>query len=126
MDFDSIEVLNENPGWGFYDAEITDMPTRSSRHSVLRDWYNMLNAGRNIVAVGNSDSHTVTKNIAGIPRNYVFTGTDDPSNIDPAKVAQAIRAGKLSTTTGPFLRMTANGHPMGSTISVHDKNSMYM
>jgi hypothetical protein len=120
-DFDSIEVLNENPGWGFYDAEITDMPTRSSRHSVLRDWYNMLNAGRNIVAVGNSDSHTVTKNIAGIPRNYVFTGTDDPSNIDPAKVAQAIRAGKLSTTTGPFLRMTANGHPMGSTISVHDQ-----
>jgi len=120
-DFDSIEVLNENPGWGFYDAEITDMPTRLSRHSVLRDWYNMLNAGRNIVAVGNSDSHTVTKNIAGIPRNYVFTGTDDPSNIDPAKVAQAIRAGKLSTTTGPFLRMTANGHPMGSTISVHDQ-----
>jgi hypothetical protein len=119
-DFDSIEVLNENPGWGFYDAEITDMPTRSSRHSVLRDWYNMLNAGRNIAAVGNSDSHTVSKNIAGIPRNYVFTGSDDPSTIDPAKVAAAVRSGQLSTTTGPFLRMTANGHPMGSTISVHD------
>jgi hypothetical protein len=119
-DFDSIEVLNENPGWGFYDAEITDMPTLSSRHSVLRDWFNMLNAGRKIAAVGNSDSHTVTKNIAGIPRNYVFTGTDDPSSIDPAKVAQAVRSGQLSTTTGPFLRMTANGHPMGSTISITD------
>ncbi len=119
-DFDSIEVLNENPGWGFYDAEITDMPTRSSYHSVLRDWYNMLNAGRKIAAVGNSDSHTVTKNIAGIPRNYVFTGTDDPSSIDPAKVATAVRSGQISTTTGPFLRMTANGHPMGSTISVTD------
>ena len=121
-DFDSIEVLNENPGWGFYDAEITDMPTRSSKHSVLRDWYNMLNAGRHIAAVGNSDSHTVTKNIAGIPRNYIFTGTDDPANIDPAKIAQAVRSGQISTTTGPFLRMTANGHPMGSTISVHDQS----
>ena len=120
-DFDSIEVLNENPGWGFYDAEITEMPTRSSRHSVLRDWYNMLNAGRKISAVGNSDSHTVTKNIAGIPRNYVFTGNDDPSAIDPAKVVEAIRSGRMSTTTGPFIRMTANGHPMGSTISVHNE-----
>ena len=120
-DFDSIEVLNENPGWGFYDAEITEMPTRSSRHSVLRDWYNMLNAGRKVVAVGNSDSHTVIHNIAGIPRNYVYTGNDDPSTIDPAKVTEAIRSGRISTTTGPFLRMTANGHPMGSTISVHDQ-----
>ncbi len=120
-DFDSIEVLNENPGWGFYDAEITDLPTRSSRHSVLRDWFNMLNAGRNIAAVGNSDSHTVTKNIAGIPRNYVYTGSDDPATINPAKVADAVRNGRMFTTTGPFLRMTANGHPMGSTISVHDQ-----
>ena len=80
----------------------------------------MLNAGRKIAAVGNSDSHTVTKNIAGIPRNYVYTGNDDPANIDPAQVAEAIRGGRMSTTTGPFLRMTANGHPMGSTISVHD------
>jgi hypothetical protein len=119
-DFDSIEVLNENPGWGFYDAEITDMPVRSSMHSVLRDWYNMLNAGRNIAAVGNSDSHTVIKNIAGIPRNYIYIGNDDAGNIDPAKVTEAIRSGRMSTTTGPFLRMTANGYPMGSTISVHD------
>ncbi|HIA72546.1 MAG TPA: hypothetical protein EYO01_07625 [Phycisphaerales bacterium] len=119
-DFDSIEVLNENPGWGFYDAEITDMPTRSSRHSVLRDWYNMLNAGRNIAAVGNSDSHTVTKNIAGIPRNFIYIGSDDPSSISPTKVADAVRSGQLLTTTGPFVRMTANGHPMGSVISVHD------
>jgi len=119
-DFDSIEVLNENPGWGFNDAEITDKKIGSSKHSVLRDWYNMLNAGRHIAAVGNSDSHTVSKNIAGIPRNYVHIGSDDPSSIDPAKVADAIRTGRMSTTTGPFLRMTANGHPIGSTISVQD------
>lgn len=119
-DFDSVEVLNENPGWGFYDAEITDVPIRVSLHSVLRDWYNMLHAGRNIAAVGNSDSHTVIANLAGIPRNYVYTGTDDPGAIDPAKVAEAIRNGRLTTTTGPFLRMTANGHPMGSTVSIFD------
>ena len=117
-DFDSIEILNENEGWGFHDAEVTALNVRRSKHSVLRDWYNMLNAGRRISAVGNSDSHTVIANIAGIPRNYVFTGNDDASNIDPAAVANAIRSGRMSTTTGPFLRMTANGHPMGSTISI--------
>ena len=119
-DFDSIEVLNENEGWGFHDAEVTELNVRRSKHSVLRDWYNMLNAGRRISAVGNSDSHTVIANIAGIPRNYVFTGNDDASNIDPAAVTHAIRSGRMSTTTGPFLRMTANGHPMGSTISISE------
>ena len=80
-DFDSIEILNENEGWGFHDAEVTALNVRRSKHSVLRDWYNMLNAGRRISAVGNSDSHTVIANIAGIPRNYVFTGNDDASTV---------------------------------------------
>jgi hypothetical protein len=119
-DFDSIEVLNENYGWGFHDAEISDIPTRKSRHSVLRDWYNMLNAGRKVAAVGNSDSHTVIANIAGIPRNFVHVGYDDASNINPADVTNAIRSGYMFTTTGPFLRMTVNGQPMGSTLSIHD------
>ena len=119
-DFDSIEVLSENEGWGYHDAETADVNVRRSKHSVLHDWYNMLNAGRTISAVGNSDSHTVIANIAGIPRNYVFTGNDDASNIDPEAVANAIRNGRMSTTTGPFLRMTANGHPMGSIISISE------
>ena len=119
-DFDSIEVLNENPGWGFYDAELEEIETRRGEFSVLQDWYNMLNAGRKIVAVGNSDSHTVIKNIAGIPRNYVYVGHDDASNIDPAAITKAIRGGRVSTTTGPFIRMTANGYPMGSTVTLQN------
>ena len=119
-DFDSIEVLNENYGWGYHDAETSDVPTRKSRHSILRDWYNMLNAGRKVAAVGNSDSHTVIANIAGIPRNFVHVGYDDASNINPADVTNAIRSGYMFTTTGPFLRMTVNGQPMGSTLSIHD------
>jgi len=119
-DFDSIEVLNENYGWGYHDAEITDVPTRASRHSVLRDWFNMLNAGRDVSAVGNSDSHTVIANIAGIPRNYVYVGYDDAGKINPRDVTDGIRNGRMSTTTGPFMRMTVNGQPMGSTFSTTD------
>ncbi len=117
-DFDSVEILNENYGWGYHDAEVSDVPTRKSRHSVLRDWYNMLNAGRHIAAVGNSDSHTVIANIAGVPRNFVHVGYDDASNINPTDVTDAIRNRYMFTTTGPFLRITANGRPMGSTLSV--------
>ncbi len=119
-DFDSIEVLNENEGWGFYDSEVDDINTRAGKHSVLQDWYNMLNAGRRIAAIGNSDSHTVISNIAGVPRNFVYVGSDDASNIDPAAVANAIRGGQVSATTGPFVRMTADGQPMGSTIAALD------
>ncbi len=121
-DFDCVEILNENEGWGYHDAEISDVNTRRSMHSVLEDWFNMLNAGRRIAATGNSDSHAVIATIAGIPRNYLHIGSDDPATIDPIAVADAVRRGEMTTTTGPFVRVTADGQPMGSTITVFDGN----
>jgi hypothetical protein len=67
--FDSIELLNENEGWGYYDPAETDLETGNETHSVLHDWFHLLNRGYRPAGVGNSDSHTVEGNTPGFPRN---------------------------------------------------------
>ena len=116
-DFDAVEVLNENAGWGWYDAETTDVPTRASRHSVMRDWINMVNAGHAVAPMGNSDSHAVEKNFAGIPRTYVQVNDADPNAISPAEVAEAVRRGAVVATTGPFLTVSAGSGGIGDLVS---------
>jgi len=106
-DFDSIEILNANPGRGYHDADLAFAPGDEGRHSVLRDWFHLLNRGHRHTAVGNSDSHTVHFDFAGWPRNYVRSSTDDPARIDVREIASAIRAGGCFTTLGPFVEVNA-------------------
>lgn len=113
-DFDTVEIFNENEGWGYYDPDETDLPVDSNSHSVLRDWFNLLNRGHRVAAVGNSDSHDVASEIAAIPRNYTPSSTDDPASVDVAEVAQMLRDRRVFTTTGPFVEFTVDGSPMGS------------
>ncbi len=119
LDFDSIEVFNENTGWGYYDADgPVEVALGRSRHWALRDWYNLLNRGHRKAAVGNSDSHEVARVLAGYPRNFVMSSTDDPDSIDVAEVAEAIRQRRLFTTLGPFVEYWVNGRPMGADVTV--------
>ena len=116
-DFDTIEVFNENEGWGYFDAETTtEFSIGSSRHSVLRDWFNLLNRGHRYAAVGNSDSHAVYSCLAGYPRNYVPSRTDEAGKIDPREVAATLRNRRSFTTLGPFVEFGVNGQPMGSDV----------
>jgi hypothetical protein len=116
-DFDTLEVFNENEGWGYEDPSVPSGDTlRSQKHSVLRDWFHLLNRGFRFAAVGNSDSHHVLYQLAGYPRNFVPGGTDDPARIDPRAVADGLRRGDAFTTIGPFVEWSVNGQPMGSTV----------
>ncbi len=109
-DFDTIEVLNENEGWGYYDAERAgDREVGSSRYSVLQDWFNLLNRGHRAAAVGNSDSHHVHVCVAGYPRNFVRSGSDAPGEIDPAEIASNLRRHQVFTTNGPFVTYERQG-----------------
>ena len=117
VDFDSVEIFNENAGWGYYDAEITARPTGSSRHSVLEDWHLLLNHGARITAVGNSDSHAVNTNLAGWPRNYFPTSNDQPGKIPIKEICDTVKNGQVVTTFGPFVTFTVNGAGMGETVT---------
>ncbi len=101
-DFDAIEILNENAGWGW-------VATSQNPYSVRQDWYNILNSGQRVTGVGNSDSHTVEKLLAGMPRNYIASPTDDPSLIDEKTLSQNINKGRVSVAQGLYVQMWVNG-----------------
>ncbi|HEY4055247.1 MAG TPA: CehA/McbA family metallohydrolase [Kofleriaceae bacterium] len=92
MDFDAVEVLN-----GYQD------PDRKSVDAVMADWFAFLRRGKHVTATGNSDSHHMTFNLGGYPRNYCRV--DDPH--DPLSLAAAVKAGHCFFTTGPLVEVTA-------------------
>ncbi len=72
------------------------------------DWFSLLNSGQRYTALGNSDTHGKFSVEAGCPRNYVVTDTDDPALLDEQAIADAVRAGHVVASYGPFVRFTAN------------------
>ncbi|MDP2315346.1 MAG: CehA/McbA family metallohydrolase [Pseudomonadota bacterium] len=72
------------------------------------DWFSLLNSGQRYTALGNSDTHGKFSVEAGCPRNYVVADTDEPAQLDEQAVADAVRAGHVVASYGPFIRFTAN------------------
>lgn len=115
-DFDAFEVLNENGQIGWRQAP-------DNKFSIKEDWFNLLNHGHKIAGLGNSDSHSVTEAIAGIPRNYIASSTDFPIRIEEEEIAANIKAQKVSVAQGIFVNMTANRKfGIGSTVKKGDKS----
>jgi hypothetical protein len=110
-DFDAVEVNGNLGDASLFTAEgaavlaeraanqATDVPT-------LADYFGLLGAGMNVVAVGNSDSHHVDEGV-GYPRNFVFAG-DDPLAIDEGAFKSAIRAQRVAVGEGCMLTLTAD------------------
>jgi hypothetical protein len=109
FDFDAIEVLN-----GYQDAD------RHTLGKVISDWVTFLDAGKHVAATGNSDTHHLTFNLGGYPRNYVQVGDTPLDKLDPAVVAAAVKAGHSYFTTGPIVEANVDGVGMGDTATVKD------
>ena len=106
-DFDAFEVLNENFGIGWRDAP-------DNKFSVKQDWFNMLNQGIKKTGLGNSDSHSVIAQIAGVPRNYIKSSTDIPSEITNEEMSKSIKRQQVTVARGLFVNMTTkNGKGVG-------------
>ena len=85
------------------------------------DWFTMLNTGVRVTAIGNSDTHSRFSIEAGCPRNYVYVDRDEPGGLDEQAVADAVKAGHVVASYGPFVRFTAeDGAIVGDTVSVDD------
>ncbi len=109
MGFDALEVFNGD----HYD--------RISRvEECLRDWYALLNAGFQVVATGNSDSHRIPFQEPGTPRNYVALPADAPGRLDQRAFVGALRAGRVIVSSGPFVRLEVNGKGVGETVPEGD------
>jgi len=111
--FDALEILNENLALGYDDPVTSGRDTHGHAHSVLADWYHLLNRGERPAATGNSDSHHVQAIVAGFPRNFVRMDVTRPAAVAPGALAEAVRAKRLFTTTGPFVEYAVEGVEMG-------------
>lgn len=74
----------------------------------IDDWFTLLNAGTRLTALGNSDSHGKYSVEAGCPRNYVFMDADEPTELEPQAVAEAVRAGHVVASYGPYVEFSIN------------------
>ena len=109
MGFDALEVFNGD----HYDrlARVED---------CMRDWYALLNAGFRVVATGNSDSHKITFQEPGTPRTLVAVPRDAPGAFDERAFVDALRAGRVVVSSGPFVRLEVNGKGIGETVPEGD------
>jgi len=113
MDFDAVEVLN-----GYQDAD------RKTLDRVVGDWIAFLDAGKRVAATGNSDTHHLTFNLGGYPRNYVALGDVPIAKIDAAMVVTAVKAGRSYLTTGPIVDASIGGASLGDTATVKDGKAL--
>lgn len=109
MSFDAVEIFN-----GDHYDKIDKV------EQCMRDWYALLSAGFKTVATGNSDSHRLSFHEAGTPRTYVQVGNDNTNGWDAARergFVNALRAGKVVVSSGPFVNLTVGGQGIGGTVS---------
>jgi hypothetical protein len=101
-DFDAIEVLN-----GYQDTN------RKSIDRIMKDWFALLDRGHIVTATGNSDTHHLTYNLGGYPRNYIQVDDDDPATVKPVDISKAIKKHHAFFTTGPIVAFSVNGAGIG-------------
>ena len=82
----------------------------------LPAWFNLLNRGYHVAAIGGSDEHGYNGNY-GNPRNMVPVSADGPRNVDPDELFERMRGFRQLVVGGPILRFTVDGASMGDTIA---------
>jgi hypothetical protein len=102
FDFDTLEAFNGRE-ITYYNLDHT--------WDVLQDWFKLLNAGKRVVATGGSDTHGLASSIFGYPRNCVRTDRDTAfsGTFSTNRLIDALRAGQVEVTSGPFIDATLEG-----------------
>lgn len=100
LDFDVLEIMNGK--------------SQGSFRTVWKDWMTLLRMGRKVTGVGNSDTHLLSGEEAGYPRNYILL---DSTGVDEETVVDAVREGRVMATNGPLIHFTLEGAKVGSTVT---------
>jgi hypothetical protein len=79
-----------------------------------RDWFALLNRGRNIVGLGSSDTHDVDRFILGQARTYIASKATQPDKIDVQEACDSLLAGKALVSMGLLTEAWVDGrHGVG-------------
>jgi hypothetical protein len=92
-----------------------------ARVSTITGWLQLLNQGRRIPGVVNTDAH-YNFHGSGFLRSYLKSPTDDPAEIKTLDVVHAAERGHLVMTNGPFLevKLRADNSPSTEVIPGDD------
>lgn len=108
-DFDAIEVFN---GLDAYSEPLIRL--------VMRDWMGLLGQGHRYTATGNSDSHKLAFQDAGLPRNLIKYGPpvsdDQDLSAKEREVIESIKQGRVLVTSGPIIDIDSGGAGPGDTV----------
>lgn len=97
-------------------AELKYFPPRLDGHSI-GSWYDYLNCGYRLPAVGGTDKMTNSIPVGGV-RTYAHLGDDRPFTHE--NWLDAVRSGNTFTSTGPLLYFNAEGLAPGADIKLPD------
>ena len=112
--FDAVEVNGEIGVASDFvvgnDSKIHDLSQTNQSGTIptMRDWFGLLNQGKTICALGNSDTHQRNGG-TGYPRNFVGFGFDDPRQATGKGLVDAMHAQRVLVSNGPFVTTTING-----------------
>jgi len=105
----SGEALDQAP-WTFDGMEVvTSAALQSDWMKPYRDWFALLNRGRNIVGLGSSDTHDVDRFILGQARTYIASKATKPDRIDVNEACDSILAGKVLVSMGLLTEAWVDG-----------------
>ncbi|MCA9591677.1 MAG: CehA/McbA family metallohydrolase [Myxococcales bacterium] len=112
FDFDTLEVVN---GFELGQPKVID--------ENLREWFRLLEAGHRYTAMGNSDSHQLSREWAGYPRTYLRVPDDRPGHVTAEQIVSALRGGRAFVSNGPFLDVRVGGQEPGG-LAVADEGEV--
>jgi hypothetical protein len=109
-----IDAMEVHPLDGLLRQPIVEIQDASKQRRLennrIFNWLQLLNQGRRITGVVNTDSH-YNFHESGYWRNYLKSPTDDPAKIETLDMVHAAERGHVIMTTAPFLevKLTADG-----------------
>jgi hypothetical protein len=111
--FDPVTAMFDHPEK--WDEELSlieifnDSSWRENLQGTVADWLALLGTGRQIFAVGSSDSHGLSRSPVGYPRTCLDLGTDDTTSVDDNAIRDATATGKSTVSGGIYVTATVNG-----------------
>jgi hypothetical protein len=83
---------------------------------LTRDWMGMLNRGITLSPIGASDSHDVSRYIAGQARTYVRCEDGQPGDLDVARAVESVRRGHVMVSYGLLTEIEVDGKGPGDLV----------
>lgn len=115
LTFNALEVFNQ---LGMKDTDGDGRREPYQLDVVMKDWFNFVSFGFDVVPLGDSDTHTVVRDPMGMPRTMVRVGDDSPAALESGQVVQPLLDTLLGKgpsprdvviTDGPMIRVTEQG-----------------